>query len=53
MYIYIYEAYHCTSVNAAYLILPMIFVVIELEPLNETAAQFYPLIQERIKLGKT
>ena len=26
--------------------------VIELEPLNETAAEFYPLIRERIELGE-
>lgn len=27
-------------------------VVMQLEPGNETAAQFYPVIQERIQLGK-
>lgn len=26
--------------------------VMELEPQNETAEQFYPVIQERIQLGK-
>lgn len=30
----------------------VIDAVIELEPLNETAVEFYPLIQERIELGE-
>ena len=31
--------------------LSLMHAVMQLEPQNETAAQFYPLIQERIQLG--